>query len=183
MKITLSTPEIQVSPDILLKELTAADAQIIFDTIDTQRAYLGEWLPFVSFTTDVSFTEDFVNAYIDSPRNNPTFTIWYKGAFAGLIGFKDSDYDNEKTEIGYWLSKTFQHKGIITLACQKLIKFAFEELQMNRIQIKAAEGNIKSRSIPERLGFHLEGIERCGEKHANGYFDLCVYSLLKNGNL
>ena len=183
MTITPSTPDIQVSPDILLKELTAADAQIIFDTIDAQRAYLGEWLPFVPFTIDVSFTEAFVNTYVGSPRNNPTFTIWFKSAFAGLIGFKDSDYDNEKTEIGYWLSEDFQHKGIITLACQKLIKFAFEELQMNRIQIKAAEGNIKSRKIPEGLGFYLEGIERCGEKHANGYFDLCVYSLLKNGNL
>lgn len=180
MTITPSIPDIQVSPDILLKELAAADAQVIFAIIDTQRAYLGEWLPFVSLTTDVSFTEAFVNAYVGSPRNNPTFTIWYKGAFAGLIGFKDSDYENEKTEIGYWLSEAFQHKGIVTLACQKLIEFAFDELQMNRIQIKAAEANTKSRSIPERLGFCLEGIERCGEKHANGYFDLCVYSLLKN---
>ena len=180
MTITPSLPDIQVSPDILLKELAAADAQVIFGTIDAQRSYLGEWLPFVPFTTDVSFTEAFVNTYVGSPRNNPTFTIWYKGAFAGLIGFKDSDYDNEKTEIGYWLSEAFQHKGIVTLACQKLIEFAFDELQMNRIQIKVAEANTKSRNIPERLGFHLEGIERCGEKHANGYFDLCVYSLLKS---
>ena len=180
MTITPSLPDIQVSPDILLKELAAADAQVIFGTIDAQRSYLGEWLPFVPFTTDVSFTEAFVNTYVGSPRNNPTFTIWYKGAFAGLIGFKDSDYDNEKTEIGYWLSEAFQHKGIVTLACQKLIKFAFDELQMNRIQIKVAEANTKSRNIPERLGFHFEGIERCGEKHANGYFDLCVYSLLKS---
>ena len=180
MTITPSLPDIQVSPDILLKELAAADAQVIFGTIDAQRSYLGEWLPFVPFTTDVSFTEAFVNTYVGSPRNNPTFTIWYKGAFAGLIGFKDSDYDNEKTEIGYWLSEAFQHKGIVTLACQKLIEFAFDELQMNRIQIKVAEANTKSRNIPERLGFHFEGIERCGEKHANGYFDLCVYSLLKS---
>ena len=180
MTITPSLPDIQVSPDILLKELAAADAQVIFGTIDAQRSYLGEWLPFVPFTTDVSFTEAFVNTYVGSPRHNPTFTIWYKGAFAGLIGFKDSDYDNEKTEIGYWLSEAFQRKGIVTLACQKLIKFAFDELQMNRIQIKVAEANTKSRSIPERLGFCLEGIERCGEKHANGYFDLCVYSLLKS---
>ena len=180
MTITPSLPDIQVSPDILLKELAAADAQVIFGTIDAQRSYPGEWLPFVPFTTDVSFTEAFVNTYVGSPRNNPTFTIWYKGAFAGLIGFKDSDYDNEKTEIGYWLSEAFQHKGIVTLACQKLIKFAFDELQMNRIQIKVAEANTKSRNIPERLGFHFEGIERCGEKHANGYFDLCVYSLLKS---
>jgi ribosomal-protein-serine acetyltransferase len=180
MTITPSLPDIQVSSDILLKELAAADAQVIFGTIDAQRSYLGEWLPFVPLTTDVSFTEAFVNTYVGSPRNNPTFTIWYKGAFAGLIGFKDSDYDNEKTEIGYWLSEAFQHKGIVTLACQKLIEFAFDELQMNRIQIKVAEANTKSRSIPERLGFCLEGIERCGEKHANGYFDLCVYSLLKS---
>ncbi|HDR51251.1 MAG TPA: N-acetyltransferase [Mariniphaga anaerophila] len=50
---------------------------------------------------------------------------------------------------------------------------------MNRIQIKVATGNEKSRAIPLRLGFQYEGIERQRERCNNQYFDLQVFSLLK----
>ena len=109
------------------------------------------------------------------------FIIKYQGKFAGLIGFKGTDKINKRTEIGYWLSKFFQKKGIITQSLQVLCKFAFEEMDMNRIQIKVATGNIPSKKIPQRLNFKFEGIEREGEKMADGSFvDLEVYSLLRS---
>lgn len=52
---------------------------------------------------------------------------------------------------------------------------------MNRLEIKCAPENLRSRQIPIKLGFKLEGVEREGEKSADGLFnDLEVYSLLKN---
>jgi ribosomal-protein-serine acetyltransferase len=52
-------------------------------------------------------------------------------------------------------------------------------MEMNRIQIKCANGNIPSKNIPKRLGFILEGIEREGELLCDGHFtNLEVYSLL-----
>ena len=50
---------------------------------------------------------------------------------------------------------------------------------MNRIQIKCGVGNQKSSSVPKRLGFIFEGIERHGERHHFNFIDLEVYSLLK----
>lgn len=51
---------------------------------------------------------------------------------------------------------------------------------MNRVQIKVAIDNKKSRKIPEKLGFQIEGIEREGELLVdNVYTDIAVYSLLK----
>ena len=62
----------------------------------------------------------------------------------------------------------------------KLIEHAFGELDMNRIQIKVAVGNDKSRRIPEKLGFQMEGIERDGELLVDNVFtDIAVYSLLR----
>ena len=87
---------------------------------------------------------------------------------------------NRITEIGYWLSEKAQGKGIMTRAVKKLIAFAFEERGMNRIVIKCAVGNTKSKNIPKRLGFTYEGTERDGELLAGGiYTDIEVYSLLK----
>lgn len=167
-----------VDDNIVLHELGREHAGEIFDTINTQRAYLGQWLPFVELTTNIDFTLSFIEAYLLSDRQNLMFTIFYRDQFAGLIGLKDTDPANFKTEIGYWLSEPFQHKGIITLSCNKLLDYAFHKLKMNRVQLKAATGNAKSCNVALRLGFTLEGTERDGELHSRGFVDLNVYSLL-----
>jgi ribosomal-protein-serine acetyltransferase len=108
------------------------------------------------------------------------FTIQYKDQFAGIVGFKNTDKVNRKTEIGYWLSEVFQKKGIITKSVAMLCDFAFKALGINRLQIKSTVGN-RSSNIPNSLGFRLEGIERNGELLNDGlYADLEVYSKLKS---
>ena len=175
------TKKIRVSDSILLKQIQLSDSKDIFNTIDSQRSYLGKWLPFVELTRRLGDTEGFIKKMLEKPCNNYVFVIHYNSKFAGLIGFKDTDSRNKKTEIGYWLSEKFQKKGIVTKSVQTLCKFAFEELGMNRIQLKCAERNFPSKKIPQRLGFVFEGVERDGELLTGGVFtDLEVYSKLRN---
>ena len=171
--------EFFVDEEIRMKELGFEDVEAIFNTINNERKYLSEWLPFVESTLEMSYSQDFVENYLDSDRKDLMCSIFFKNQFVGIIGLKDTDFDNKKTEIGYWISEAFQHKGIVTKSCKVLVDFAFDELNMNRIQIKAASENLKSQRIPEQLGFKCEGIERDGELHTRGFVDLVVYSLLK----
>ena len=171
--------ELIVDENIRLKEIGFEHLRPIFNTIDSQRDYLGEWLPFVELTKDIYFTNQFIENYLNSDKINLTFAITYQKQFAGLIGLKDTDLDNQKTEIGYWLSENHQGRGIITNSCKTLIDYVFGNMNINRIQIKAATENLKSRAIPERIGFKQEGIERDGELHTRGFVDLAIYSLLK----
>ncbi len=181
MAITERVKKIRVSDSILLKQIELSDSKDIFRTIDSQRAYLGKWLPFVEVSRKIEDTEYFIRKMLEDPSENYVFVIHLQGKFAGLIGLKDTDKQNKKTEIGYWLSEDFQKKGIVTKSVQRLCKFAFEELEMNRIQIKCAERNFPSKKIPKRLGFVFEGIERDGELLTGGvYTDLEIYSKLKN---
>ena len=175
--------KIQVSDRIILREIELEDSTNIFQTIDSQRDYLGRWLPFVELTKSVDFSRSFIQSILNSPFEDRehTFTILYDGEFAGVIGFRGTDRANKKTEIGYWLSANFQHKGIISDSVPALMKFAYDELKLNRIQIRCGVGNIPSRRIPIRLGFRFEGIERAGELFPDGRFvDLEVYSRLKD---
>lgn len=171
--------EIKVDQNIRLKEIGFEDVETIFKTIDTERAYLSEWLPFVDETNDISYTQTYVQSIIDAESTELVCVIIYENKLVGLVGMKDTDFGNKKTEIGYWLSEAFQHKGIITKSCKAIIQYAFNELDMNRIQIKAATGNFKSQRVAERLGFQREGIERESELHTRGFVDLVVFSLLK----
>ncbi|MDD2290378.1 MAG: GNAT family protein [Bacteroidales bacterium] len=173
---------LNVDKHIVLRQLELSDAQDIFNTIDSQREHLGPFLPFVEATKQLSDTQAFVESVINSPKDRMeyTFTIRVNSRLAGLIGFKDTDRTNRKTEIGYWLSRDFLGRGIMTRSVSTLCDFAFRELDINRIQIKCAVANTASRNIPQRLGFQLEGIERAGELLTGGIFtDLAVYSRLK----
>lgn len=176
------TVSLKVSDSISLHGIELSDAAAIFQTINTQREYLREWLPFVDFTQTVEDSESFVRSVLDAPvhQRELTFVIRDGGVFAGLIGFKSTDWGNHKTEIGYWLSYPFQKRGIITRSVQRLSEFAFREQGINRIQIKCAVGNEASSRIPKRLGFSFEGIERDGERMSDGTFaDIEVYSKLQ----
>lgn len=169
---------IQVSDDIALYPLSVDDIFKIFNTLNNEREYLREWLPFVDTTREVEDTGNYVRYVLQTADKQ--FTIYYNDQFVGLIGFKDTDADNKKIEIGYWLSQNAQGKGIMTQSVSKLVEYAFNEMGMNRIQIKVAVGNNKSRRIPEKLGFQMEGIERDGELLVDNVFtDIAVYSLLR----
>ena len=171
-----------ITSKIRIEKVTVSMAETIFGAINENREFLQKWLPFVEFTNDVSDTELFLKSVSHNAdkTKNYVFAIWYKHEFAGLIGFKDTDWVNHKTEFGYWLVEKMQGKGIITNTLKKLIEHAFSDLKLNRIQIKVAIGNSKSAAIAKNLGFTLEGTERDGEFHHNKYLDLQVFSLLKS---
>lgn len=173
---------IRVNSKIELETLKLSMADVIFETIDRDRDFLNRWLPFVEYTQTKSDTDNFIKSVVNQPgkKRDEVYCIWYIQEFAGLIGFKETDWVNRKTEIGYWLAERMQGKGIIISSTEKLLRFAFHKLNMNRVQIKVAEGNSRSSAIPKKLGFKFEGIEREGELHQNKFFDLEIYSLLKS---
>jgi len=175
--------KIKIDTDLELRQLELSDSIDIFNTINSQRKYLGKWLPFVAYTHRLEDTENFINSVVNAPKDKfeYTFTIRKKDEFVGLIGLKSSDKINRITEIGYWISERFQKEGIVTKSVDKLCDFAFKDQGFNRIQIKCAVENRLSSNIPKRLGFKFEGIERDGELLTGDVFtDLEVYSKLKN---
>ena len=170
-----------VDNSIKLEKIKYAHAFLVFQAIDLNREFLSPWLPFVQQTWSQEDTEAFIRSILVEPaeKRDDVFVVWYNSNFAGLIGLKETDLMNRKTEIGYWLIQSMTGKGIITRSLKVLIDFLFVNMKMNRIQIKCGVGNHPSSDIPKRLGFTFEGIEREGEKHQAGFIDLEVYSLLK----
>ncbi len=173
---------IKIDEQLTLRALVSADAIRMYQIIDSQRDYLGEWLPFVQFTNKLEDSKGFVEMCIQNWKNMKDFVfkICLDDRMVGLIGTKEIDYLNKSTEIGYWLSEEVQHQGIMAKAVKVLLENLFEEFNLQRIQICCATGNVKSSNIPLRLGFVKEGVKRNAEWVGNYEFrDLEVYSLLK----
>lgn len=170
--------DFSIDDDLVLHELKLGDEIEIYKIIDSQRMHLAKWLPFVELSSSVEFTRKFVQNYEASQGMATTWTVNFQQKCVGLVGLKDFDFDNHKAEIGYWLSKDFERKNIMFRSCERVIQYAFEEMKLNRIQLKAGIQNLRSRTLANRLGFKFEGIERDGELHTRGFIDLAVYGLL-----
>ena len=61
-----------------------------------------------------------------------------------------------------------------------MIDLGFTYYSLNSVEIFCVPENRKSRAIPERLGFHQEGIIRQAEKVYGKHLDHVVYGLLKH---
>ncbi|PXV63863.1 ribosomal-protein-serine acetyltransferase [Dysgonomonas alginatilytica] len=169
---------IEITGTVVLHPTTLESTSDIYQAIIRERNYLRTWLPFVDWTKDESDTLAYVQGVIDNKEVQ--YSIYDSDKFIGRIGFNHMDPLNHKAEIGYWIIEEAQGKGIITRSVKELLMLGFTELNLNKIVIRAAIGNTKSRNIPEKLGFTQEGIERDGELLVdNKYTDLAVYGLLK----
>lgn len=174
---------IQMTKDSLLKQLELADAEELFRLTDANRSYLKQWLPWLDYTKRVEDTAQFIRMTINQHSNNQGihYGIWYKGRLAGTIGVHNIDWINKKTAIGYWLGEQFQGRGLMTNAVSAYMEhLIFTSWGLEKVTIQAATENDRSRAIPERLGFHLEGVLRRNEFLYDRFVDHAVYSLLRS---
>lgn len=174
--------EIIAGEHLVLKLLGEDSAPALFRIIDLNRNELRKWLPFVDNTWKVTDTDIFIKSIMNSsgPKPDIVYGIWYYDNLAGLIALKEVDRWNKRTELGYWLDPHLHQKGIMTASCRSLLNCAFHNLKMHRVQIKVGIGNAASSRIPEKLGFKFEGIERGGERFADHFQDIEVYSMLRD---
>nr|WP_262483300.1 GNAT family protein [Chryseobacterium oranimense] len=78
------------------------------------------------------------------------------------------------------MGKPFWNKGYITEAASALIDFGFKELQLNKIYATYFLHNPASGRIMEKIGMEKEALLKQHLKKDNGYFDVQMYSVLKN---
>ncbi|UOD91110.1 GNAT family N-acetyltransferase [Staphylococcus haemolyticus] len=171
----------EVNEHVTLKILEEREAEQLFKLVDSNRDYLGEFLPFVEYTTEVAHSKKFIQSALEQFTRCDGFHcgIWYDDELVGVIGLHYLDLVNKRTSIGYYLAKNFQKKGIMTACTKVLIRYVFEEFDINRVEIQMSTRNPKSKAIPERLGFTQEGVLRSNERLRGEFSDSYVYSLLR----
>ena len=102
-----------------------------------------------------------------------------EGQLIGTCGFYLWDKEVRKAEIGYDLEPRCWGQGIMTEALGEMLRFGFEEMNLNRIQVKAVPWNKRSIGLVRRLGFRKEGVLRDNFVFKGVVQDDGMFSLLK----
>ncbi len=156
-------------------------APFYLDIVTAQREYLSEWLAWPPHANNEEFFLSFIKRSLReyAEGNSMVCAMIYRGELVGNISFNTINHQLQKVQIGYWLSKEHQGKGIITKSVTKLIEIAFDELNMQKVEIAVAVDNQPSRKVCERLGFTLEGILTRAENLNGRVVDHAVYALTR----
>lgn len=97
---------------------------------------------------------------------------------AAAIDLKHTDWRGLTTEIGYWTAPWARGQGVMTEAVRVLSRWALLEQGFERVEIRAATGNVASRRVAEKAGFTAEGVLRNAGYVHGGRVDLTVLSLV-----
>ena len=170
---------LDVTNDCHLRSLEEADAEELYGLVETNRSYLAEWMPWAAGQT-LEGTAEFIRKTRKQLEDKDGLqgALVLRGQIVGAGGLLGVEWKARKTGIGYWLAEEHQGRGLMTRAVRVMTDYAFDELELNRVEIQAGRDNRRSRAIPERLGFQQEGVLRDYERVGDRYLDIVVYSLL-----
>ena len=181
--ILLEVP-LQIETDrlILRAPLPAGEGNVVHQAINDSISELKQWLNLFQSIPTVEETEILLrNAHIDFlKRESFRYLVYHKDTndFIGTASLHRINWDIPKCEIGYWINTQFSGNGYMTETVSELINLGLQLFKFRRIEIRCDSKNTKSRMIPEKLGFELEGILRNEDHSADGkeLTDTCIYA-------
>ncbi|PGP43326.1 GNAT family N-acetyltransferase [Bacillus thuringiensis] len=184
--ILLDVP-LQIETDrlILRTPLQAGEGDIVQQAIKDSINELKQWLSLFQSIPTVEETEILLrNAHIDFlKRESFRYLIYHKETndFVGTASLHRIDWKVSKCEIGYWINTQFSGSGYMTETVSALTNLGFQLFKFRRIEIRCECNNTKSRALPEKLGFELEGILRNEDFSADSkqLTDTCIYAKIK----
>lgn len=164
---------------VYLRPLTKEDCgkQYLFFVND------AESLSFVEGIGHKTTTKEELVAYIES-CNNPTSLLL--GIFEkktnihmGNVHLSQIKPRHKNCIYGIVLHRDYVGKGYAYEASNLVIKYAFEAMDLHRIQINVVDKNERAIKLYQRLGAVEEGRLREAFRFKNKYHDVIMYSLLK----
>jgi ribosomal-protein-serine acetyltransferase len=168
-----------LSDHCFLRLFEEADAEEFYRLIDANRAHLTPWMGWAADQTPEGALRFIRLTRRQVADNDGVQTaIVCDERIVGIVGFHRVDWQHRSTSVGYWLDAGHQGRGIMTGAVRALVDHALRGWKLNRVEIRAAPDNRRSRAIPERLGFYQEGVLRQAERVGDRYLDSVVYAML-----
>lgn len=145
---------------VLVRPHRESDAEEHYAAVEESRDYLLPWLPWAAGYASMDDSREFINYSIAHWYRRDDFIVgvWdvATGRFLGGSGLHPRNPDVPSYEIGYWLRRSAEGHGYMTEAVKLLADYAFASLGAHSIFIRCDARNLRSATIPRRLGFPQE---------------------------
>lgn len=170
-----------IDDKVQLRPFEVKDAPVLYATVDANRTYLRQWLPWLDTVQAVGDSQRFIGKTKKDwmARKALVLGMWAGEELLGVVSFNTFDWAAKVGAIGYWLAEAAQGKGLITRACSALMDFGCSQLGLKKVTISCAVENKRSQAVPLRLGFVRQAeVQREVEWLYDHWVDFYVYERL-----
>lgn len=143
-----------------------------------------------TYSSQKAAGEDNLKKYIEfalnarAAGNEYPFIVFDKRtqSYAGSTRYYDIQLQHQTLQLGFtWYGKAFQGTGLNKHCKYLLLQFAFEEMNMERVEFRADNNNARSIAAMKSIGCTPEGVLRSHTIKADGSRrDSIVLSILKD---
>jgi ribosomal-protein-serine acetyltransferase len=164
---------------------TPADAPAILELVSINRPRLIDNFPGTTVAViDLVSTKGFVKEKIQQAKRKELFCFFLKDnkkrKVVGMFIIKSIEWKIPKAELGYYIDKDYEGKGITSKAVAKVIRHCFSDLKMNKLFLRTVKNNKGSQRVAEKNGFKREGTLRKDFRTGKGKLvDVYYYGLVK----
>lgn len=175
----LSVPTIEAGP-VRLRPFRLSDLDVVAEASQDEHI--------VSITTVPSqFTQEEAALFIRRQWQRATEGTGYSFAIAdavtdqalGLMGLWLRNIDEGRGVLGYWVASSGRGRGAAAQAVSGVARWAFDHLQLPRLELYVEPWNEASIRTAERAGFQREGLLRSWQAVGAERRDMWMYSLLR----
>lgn len=177
----MNTKAIAIRAGQTAKPAVGSDAQALSRLIQTNTEHLRTYLPAVTALAAPEVARDHLQE-LEAAIASGDAHEWHLfdgEELCGAIRLNHLEAANRKASIAYYIGIDHQGKGLATAAVRAVLAHCFDRLELHRIEIRCAAGNVSSQRVAERLGFVREGLLRDAEWLNGRFVDHYVYGLLR----
>lgn len=163
---------------LILRKWQKSDARDLFDIMKNSSVLMGGWEPHLN----IDMTVKALDEYIESDERWAV-TLKDSGKAIGSIRvYPDNNRGKFYAKsINYVLSEDYRGNGYMTESIKRIVKYLFEEMNIDLLSAFHYPDNIKSQKVLENCGFEYEITIVQGCRRYDGQiFDAVCYSILKS---
>jgi [ribosomal protein S5]-alanine N-acetyltransferase len=146
---------------LVLREFRSDDAARVFAY---QSQYDGEPAALDEAQRLVDLFCDWAEA---SPRTKYQLAITLDSHLIGTCGVRKETEESATAEFGCELDRDFHGRGLAREASEAILRFAFDELRIERVTARTTPDNVAAIRLAESLGLHVE-LEDRPQGHGSG---------------
>lgn len=174
----LETPTIETER-LVLRRFSPADADdVLRHASDPEVARLTSWQEHRSLADTERFLA-WTQARYDEAVGGPwAIVLRERDEVIGAVGLTVV-WPHRRGEVGYWLGRTYWRRGLTTEAARAIVRYAFDDIGLNRVEARCEVENTASERVLQKLGMRYEGTLH-QHIYAKGWFrDMKLYALLR----
>lgn len=165
----------------IVRPCHADDAEPVYEAVRESMKELSPWMPWCHRDYGVEDSRTWFGTRPD---------LWQKGLEydfliadrsdsrpLGICSLNNLDRENRLANLGYWIRTSRVRQGVATACVPQVIRFGFEELKLNRIELIVAAGNVPSQGLAIKIGAIREGRLRKRLVVRDHVYDAIMFSL------